>query len=1724
MQLVTGQVANFCTQSFVMIQGEIKLCMSVVDSLGQEVISCFRTFSMQEPAAETLTSQINNLASNPTVLQDLINSGASDTQNTPKTLISLASAIKGTQEVNNTANATDLQGERNTRASVLGLLMEAGKNLVPTDSSSAITKVSVLSSLAAAAADMDKRAQADLGNELTVLTKNLEQLSKKATVSQVQSLGQELVKTALSFSVNSNKQTNDPVPADIPKSPSDIVYNTDLTSQAIPKDMDPSVYQSHKNQQAVAKSNSKVVDNVFTAVRSMVGSVLVPGGPPFRINSEFGNLTLEKISRSGTKNNNDPRSKMEFGVTGTPDLCKELAALGDCADTTNYDFTLQRTSSETNTRSFGSSASVPVPITSGTISMNVYMNKKNVKVAHTSKPFIINIPQSQPTNFAPIDGNREGKNPQLPPVRVAVDGTEIYTPFLLTANMLRVDNSALTFELRPSNVSQASCPKYLVVNSFIDPPNIGWGGSIDTVSHWTVLPTTDQACTLDTRYTGLNPWAMFINNSLFVQLKKTAITKAGRALTKTEKGMIYFGYREIADQEYQAYRNGSGIQVPYPYRDQVKTYTEVRSYVSSCVYYNATSNSWLQDGCNVSPWTTAERVVCECNHLTSFSSGWITVPNTINFDYAFKNMDFSKHATLYATEIALAILFLLLALWARWKDKRDIAQLGLTILAENEIDDEYLYEIFVSTGKRDNSGTESTVYLRLCGENGETVALRLKDPQRKLLQRSSLDRFLLAVPRPLGQLKFIRLWHNNAGEGDKASWYCNYVTITDLQNKRRTQFIVNRWFAVEKDDGLIDRVMPVSGPMDVLQFQNLFGKTFTTNLSEGHLWISVFARPAHSRFTRLERVGCCVLLIYLTMLTACMFYRTEGPVIQQNIFSIGPFSLSTQELFNAVISNLITFVPLFVVVEIFRRSRLRSNHSKKLIEAIEKQFNEPFHVDLSRNSRDALGSNHGQNLVSEEEGENSIKIARRLLPWQMRILAWIIIFLTLATSVFFVTFYGISFGDTACGKWLSTLTISFLVGIFVIQPLKVFALAVFVSLVCPSMDRAEEIEFLDEEELIMNQLQSRYLASVLHLQETRMQYLVDGVKKTPFSGYQNSSIMPPDPDTLARAKEIRLMHIKMHEILRELAIYLLFFICLIIVTSSFRGPNAYYVKNALSNTFFGANDFEAIITENDMWQWLKTAVVSNLQAGRWYNDYPPLELRGFLSDRVSRMIGYARLRQLRVTSRDCDQEFTFSTKRNSSIACYGAYSFSSQDERDFAYGWTMPNANNSAHPWFSYNDASKLGGYPYLGVVDLYSGGGYPVNLVGTTNDLNNTINALQESHWVDAATRAIFLEFTIYNPNVNMFANMLGLIEFPAVGGAITYSRVEPFFLRSYLASDVKMFELVTQALFAVLLVFYFAKELRRLVLQRLAYFSDPWTYCELFIIIGSFAAIGCYVTLVNLLQTKSDEFRVTNGDEFSNFQLVAFWNEQMGYLTSLLAFAATLKFISVLQFIPKINLLGTVLSLAARDLKYFILSFAIVFAGFVMVFYMLFMNHLEGYNTILGTIESSFQIMLGHSDFSVMRSVEPILAPLFFSCYSVCVVFIMVAVFIVIIEDNLDKLKKEYKNPNRMKSEFLMVSFMTAKFLHWTNLPNTRLGRAIISDEQWHYYRSMLDASIGDYYDDDADKACAKKLDRLSQTMDNFLAYVKRTQISDKADEGKMFLDTIMSHKNQGGINPKD
>ena len=112
-----------------------------------------------------------------------------------------------------------------------------------------------------------------------------------------------------------------------------------------------------------------------------------------------------------------------------------------------------------------------------------------------------------------------------------------------------------------------------------------------------------------------------------------------------------------------------------------------------------------------------------------------------------------------------------------------------------------------------------------------------------------------------------------------------------------TNFWLHAWYKSCKF-GLIqvDRLIPVAGKEQMQGFSHLFSSHTRKNLSDGHLWFSIFLRPTGSRFTRVQRTACCMMALWLEMLVNIMWYKVAPPASSSSALSIGPFSLSAAQV------------------------------------------------------------------------------------------------------------------------------------------------------------------------------------------------------------------------------------------------------------------------------------------------------------------------------------------------------------------------------------------------------------------------------------------------------------------------------------------------------------------------------------------------------------------------------------------------------------------------------------------------------------------------------------------------------------------------------------------------------------------------------------------------------------------------------------------------------------
>ena len=86
--------------------------------------------------------------------------------------------------------------------------------------------------------------------------------------------------------------------------------------------------------------------------------------------------------------------------------------------------------------------------------------------------------------------------------------------------------------------------------------------------------------------------------------------------------------------------------------------------------------------------------------------------------------------------------------------------------------------------------------------------------------------------------------------------------------------------------------------------------------------------------------------------------------------------------------------------------------------------------------------------------------------------------------------------------------------------------------------------------------------------------------------------------------------------------------------------------------------------------------------------------------------------------------------------------------------------------YFKYRSWRELDGYPLIGEFATYSGGGYVAELGTDLTTALGVVERIRNGSWIDESTRAVFIEFNLYNVNMNLWGVSMYRLEFLTTGG----------------------------------------------------------------------------------------------------------------------------------------------------------------------------------------------------------------------------------------------------------------------------------------------------------------------------------------------------------------------
>lgn len=318
---------------------------------------------------------------------------------------------------------------------------------------------------------------------------------------------------------------------------------------------------------------------------------------------------------------------------------------------------------------------------------------------------------------------------------------------------------------------------------------------------------------------------------------------------------------------------------------------------------------------------------------------------------------------------------------------------------------------------------------------------------------------------------------------------------------------------------------------------------------------------------------------------------------------------------------------------------------------------------------------------------------------------------------------------------------------------------------------------------------------------------------------------------------------------------------------------------------------------------------------------------GFLNDQT-RFIGVPRFRQIRSRDLDCDVPATFKSMMGVCFDNVDPSRTSVSSEETERWG---PDGQ------FVWQSEEELDGVAFWGQAEWYSGSGYvvllpPLNSKDSTNGTAalKLFNDLQALGWIDAKTRAVFVEMNLYNANANHFAVVTLLVEFPPVGGTIVSSDFSLHKLKRYMSSGDRIVMLF-EWLFLLFGLLYFLLEISQIRRERWRYFSSGYNILDTILCVLMFAIIYLH-TYCLMLEQSVDWYTTTDYVPLTKLSYYLNLQTNLYSILILVAWAKLLQYCSVFQ---KLSRLTVMIEMMVEKMSSFLVLLFLSFAAFATATY---------------------------------------------------------------------------------------------------------------------------------------------------------------------------------------------
>ncbi|KAI4805593.1 hypothetical protein KUCAC02_010197 [Chaenocephalus aceratus] len=322
--------------------------------------------------------------------------------------------------------------------------------------------------------------------------------------------------------------------------------------------------------------------------------------------------------------------------------------------------------------------------------------------------------------------------------------------------------------------------------------------------------------------------------------------------------------------------------------------------------------------------------------------------------------------------------------------------------------------------------------------------------------------------------------------------------------------------------------------------------------------------------------------------------------------------------------------------------------------------------------------------------------------------------------------------------------------------------------------------------------------------------------------------------------------------------------------------------------------------------------------------------------------------------------------------CHAPYSWDLEDMGSYDPGWNhlvKENVSRSTFSPWTYQTETQLRAHPFWGKMVLYRGGGFVAEISPDSQNASRTLEYLFRNTWLDAYTRAIFVEFTVYNANVNLFCIVTLLLETTAVGAFQFYSELQS--VRLYQSTGgLHIFVLAAEIIYLLFILYYMFLQAKLMKQQRT--------------LLGTVD--------INLLP------KITK-DQFANFYETASADSLLQYMIAFLVLLSTFKLWHLLRLNAKINMLTAALQRAWSDVSGLLLVIVVMFVAYSISSNVIYGWKVSSYKTLTDALLTLISLQIGIFNYNEVLDNTPLLGGILFGSCILFMTFVVLNLLLSVI-----------------------------------------------------------------------------------------------------------------------------